>query len=55
MPANAQTVTLTLARIEALALERAADVCVRVIEALNLVSNPTTTDAALRKLRAAIR
>ncbi len=53
MPEQA-SITLTLTRIEAIALERAADTGVRVIEALNLPNRTTATETALTRLRSAI-
>jgi hypothetical protein len=47
-------VTLKLSRPEALALLNAAETGLRVIEALNLVKNVGLTEAAVRKLRAAV-
>jgi hypothetical protein len=53
MPEEA-SVILTLTRVEAIALERAADTGVRIIEALNLANRTSATDTALERLRAAI-
>ena len=47
------TVRLTLTKPEALALEKAADTGLRVIEALGLIKNFGLTEQALRKLREA--
>ena len=48
-------VTLTLTKPEALALEKAADTGLRVIEALGLIKSLGLTHEALRKLREATR
>ncbi len=43
-------ITLTLTRTEAVALERAAEVGIRVIEALDLARRTTATNTARAKL-----
>ena len=48
-------VALELTRVEAAALAHAVDVGFRVIEALGLVQRTATTEAALEKLKDAIR
>jgi hypothetical protein len=48
------SVTLILSRVEAIALEQAADTGVRVSEALNPANRTIATDTALARLRAAI-
>jgi hypothetical protein len=53
MPERQADVTLRLTRVEAKALLNAAETGLKVIEALNLVANPVTTEEAIRKLRAA--
>lgn len=52
-PMAEEIITLRLTRPEVLALEKAADTGLRVIEALGLVKNLGLTEAALRKLREA--
>jgi hypothetical protein len=47
-------VALKLARVEAAALLKAADVGIRVIDALNLVQRTAATEAAITKLREAV-
>ena len=51
--ADKPEVTLKLTKVEALALVSAAETGLRVIEALALVKNTATMEAAVRKLRAA--
>jgi hypothetical protein len=45
-----KTVTIALTRMEAIALLRAADIGVRVIEALDLPATTTATASAMAKL-----
>lgn len=47
-------VTLTLTKVEALALATAAETGLKVIEALNLVQATATMEEAVRKLRYAV-
>lgn len=51
--AKSDDVTPTFTRAEALALEKAADIGLRVIETLHLVQTTATMERALNKLRAA--
>jgi hypothetical protein len=48
-----QTVTLKLSKPEALALLKAAETGVAVIDALHLVPNPSLIETVVRNLRAA--
>ena len=47
-------VALKLTRVEAAALLKAADVGLRVIDALSLVQRTASTEAAITKLREAV-
>jgi len=51
---KARDVSVTLTRSEAIALQRIGETGLAVSEALNLIPNTTTAEAALRKLRAAL-
>jgi hypothetical protein len=51
--ADKAEVAVKLTKVEALALVNAAETGLRVIEALGLVKNTATMEAAVRKLRAA--
>lgn len=50
-----QPITVELTRTEALALRKAGEDGLRVIEALGLIKNPGTVRSALDKLAAALR
>lgn len=50
-----ETITVEFTRTEALALRKAGEDGLRVIEALGLIKHPGTVKAALDKLAAALR
>jgi hypothetical protein len=53
-PAAEKTVKPELSRVEWIALQRIAETGLAVTQALHLIPNTTTAEAALRKLQAAI-
>jgi hypothetical protein len=53
-PSAEKAVRPELSRVEWIALQRIAETGLAVTEALNLIPNTTTAEAALKKLRAAL-